>query len=220
MTIEVCHILSDLYQTEKLLEIAGTVNTLTASSGGVVVPDTNYRNEKIKMLKNDINISVAAGAIQKVVLDLGADWQDYKFLVSKGFTVTGQTAASKSISLPHATRFCTDAAGTTQVEDYIYTPSGHFMTCKNWSANTEDGFSQVHSGPVGSAITASWVSTTQAYQSLLSDANFQTNNATNLDTHLIIKGRYVAYVYKNTDTATHTLTTITAFLHCMDKFGY
>lgn len=220
MTITVCDVFTDFYQVEKLKEIASAVNTISENQGGSVGTPIDYRNTSIKMFKTDLNITVAANAVQKVVLDLGADWQDYKFLAFRGLTVTGQTAAAKSVMLTHATRFCSDAFGTVMVDDYVYTPSGHFLTCKDWAAGTEAGYAIVH--PTNT-ISPQWVSNTQAYQSIVSGAQESVfgSNTTNLDTHMVIKGRYVVYIYKNVDTASHTITMANLFLHNMEsQFGY
>ena len=55
----------------------------------------DYKTTKIKMIKNSINVTVAAGSFQKIVLDLGDDWDEYKFVSPRGVAITGQTASSK-----------------------------------------------------------------------------------------------------------------------------
>jgi hypothetical protein len=174
----------------------------------------DYKTTPIKMIKNSINVTVAAGAFQKLVLDLGADWNDYKFVSPKGVAVTGQTATNKSISFPYAVRFCTDAAGTTPVEDFVFSPMGNFLTCRDWAAGTEVGYLPITVGPVGTGLSPNWVSTTQAVQNLAQTAT----SVYSSDSLLVLRGRYLVQFYKNTDTVNHTLTNITAFLHNVDTF--
>ncbi len=182
-------------------------------------PDRNYRTENIKMLKLTHNITVGSQALQKVIIDLGSDWEDFKFVSFKGLTISGQTNNDRSILYTRATRFCSDAAGTVMVDDFIYTHNGHFMTCKDWNAGGEVGYGPVHGFATVTTSGPQYVSNTQSFQGMFNtgEAAFTSASNSTIDTHLVIKGRYLVLIYRNLEAATHTIIGSTTFLHNLNQ---